>query len=150
MKISKKTQYGLRAVVYLAHPRFKNKVCPLKKISKNEEIPFDFLEKIFLKLEKANLLRAKKGAQGGYFLGREPEKIKVGEIIRVLEGTMAPVFCIAKEREKRFSCSRRKICLTKNVWKKIQDTLNLTLNSITLADLVNPEGKPSASYRARK
>lgn len=123
-------------MVYLAHSRFKNKVCPLKKISKDEEIPFDFLEKIFSKLVKANLVKAKKGAQGGYFLTRKPEKIKVGQIIRVLEGTIAPVFCIAKEKEKRFFCPRKRTCLTKNVWQKIQQTLNFTLDSITLTDLV--------------
>lgn len=136
MKISKKSQYGLRAMVYLSNPRLKDEVCPLKKISKDEEIPFDFLEKIFSKLEKASLIKAKKGVQGGYFLARNPKKIKVGEIVRILEGTMAPVFCIAKEKEKRFFCPRRRICLTKNVWQKLQDNLNLTLNSITLADLL--------------
>lgn len=136
MKISKKSQYGLRAMVYLANPRFKSEVCPLKKISKDEEIPFDFLEKIFSKLEKSDLIKAKKGVQGGYFLARNPRKIKVGKIIRTLEGTMAPVFCIAKEKEKKFLCPRRKRCLTKNVWQRIQETLNYTLNSITLADLV--------------
>lgn len=123
-------------MVYLSNPRLKDEVCPLKKISKDEEIPFDFLEKIFSKLEKAGLIKAKKGVKGGYFLARNSKKIKVGEIIRILEGTMAPVLCIAKERKKRFFCPRRKICLTKNVWQKIQDTLNSTLNSITLADLV--------------
>jgi len=135
MKISKKSQYDLRAMVYLANPRLKDEVCPLKKISKDEEIPFDFLEKIFSKLEKAGLIKAKKGVQGGYFLAQSPQKIKVGEIIRILEGTMAPVLCIAKEKEKRYSCPRKNKCLTKNVWQKIRDTLNSTLNSITLADL---------------
>lgn len=123
-------------MVYLANLHLKNKAFPLKKISKDEGIPFDFLEKIFSKLKKASLIKAKKGVQGGYFLARNSKKIKVGEIIGTLEGTMAPVFCIAKEKEKRFFCPRRKICLTKNVWQKIQDTLNLTLNSITLADLL--------------
>jgi len=135
MKISKKSQYGLRAMVYLADPHLKDEVCSLKKISEEEEIPFDFLEKIFSKLEKASLIKAKKGVRGGYFLSRNPKKIKVGEIVRILEGTMAPVFCIAKEKEKRFFCPRRRICLTKNVWQKLQETLNSTLNSISLADL---------------
>jgi len=136
MKFSKKTQYGLRAMVYLANPRLKDKICPLKKVSKDEEIPFDFLEKIFAELEKAGLIKAKKGAKGGYFLAKKPQKIRIGKIIRILEGTIAPVFCIAKEKDKRFLCPRRRICLTKNLWLKIQKTLNSTLNSITLADLI--------------
>lgn len=134
MRVSKKSQYGLRAMVYLANPRLKNKVCPLKKISKDEEIPFDFLEKIFSKLEKTGLVKAKKGIQGGYSLKRSPEKISVGEIISTLESTMSPVKCLAKE--KRYNCPRKKICKTLNVWRKIQEVLNSTLNSITLADLV--------------
>jgi len=134
MKFSKKTQYGLRAMVYLAAPRLKNKICPLKKISKEESIPFNFLEKIFSKLEKANLVKAKKGVQGGYFLAKSPQKIKISQIIKILEGEMAPVFCLVKE--KKFLCPREKKCLAKNLWRKIQEALNSTLNSITLADLI--------------
>jgi len=134
MKFSKRTQYGLRAVVYLARSRFKNKICPLKKISQDEGIPFDFLEKIFSKLGKSNLVKAKKGVQGGYFLAKSPQKIKISQIIKILEGEMAPVFCLIKER--KFFCPREKKCLTKNLWRKIQKTLNSTLNSITLADLI--------------
>ena len=138
MKISKKTQYGLRAMVYLAM-RFneKSKIRSLKEISEKEDISFDYLEKIISRLEKKGLLGSKRGVRGGYFLTRSPEKIKVGEIIKVLEGTMAPVKCIAKEKSKRYDCPRKRICKTLNVWKKTQDVLNSTFNSITLADLIN-------------
>ena len=134
MKISKKAQYGLRAMVYLAKHSSKEKVCPLKEISEKEDIPFDFLEKILSKLEKANLIRAKKGVQGGYFLVRKAKNIKLGEIIKVLEGEMVLVRCIDKKR--KHICPREKECLTKNFWKKIQDSLISTLNSLTLADLI--------------
>lgn len=151
MRISTKSQYGLRAMVYLASVSGKeDKVYPLKKIARAEDISFDYLEKIISKLEKAGLVKAKRGVRGGYYLGRPPRKISVGEIIKNLEKTMAPVRCVAKEKKERYNCPRKKICRTFNVWQKIQDTLNSTLNSITLADLINPEGKPSASYRARK
>jgi len=123
-------------MVYLANPRLKGKVCPSKNISKDEVIPFDFLEKILAKLEKAGLIKAKKGAKGGYFLAKSPKNIKVGEIIKTLEGTIAPVFCVAKEENKRFICPRREICLAKNLWLKLQRSLTSTLNSITLADLI--------------
>jgi len=133
MRFSTKSQYGLRAMVYLA--KCKNKICPLKLISQEEGISFDYLEKILSKLEKANLIKAKKGVQGGYFLSKPSKRIKLGEIIRVLEGEMALVKCVAKN--KKFVCPRNKKCLTKNFWKKIQDSLNKTLNSLTLADLIN-------------
>lgn len=132
MKISAKSQYGLRAMVYLA--KFQDKISSLKVISKAEDISFDYLEKIISKLEKAGLVKAKKGVQGGYFLIKSPQKIKLGQIIRALDGEMALVRCIAKE--KRYLCPKKRKCLTKNFWKKIQNSLNSALNSITLADLI--------------
>lgn len=137
MRISKKSQYGLRAMVYLAGIFGKDEPCPLKEISQKEDISFDYLEKIISRLEKKGLVGAKRGVRGGYFLKRHPSKIKVGEIIKTLEGTMAPVKCVALEKEERYCCPRKKSCKTFNVWQKIQDTLNSTLNSITLADLIN-------------
>jgi len=134
IKISTKSQYGLRAMVYLA--RFQDKICPLRVISKKEGISFDYLEKIILKLEKTGLIKAKKGSQGGYFLGRKSSKIKIGEIIRALEGNTGLVKCMALGKKGKYHCSREKKCLTKNFWKKIQDSLNSALNSITLADLI--------------
>ncbi len=130
MRISKKTQYGLRAMVYLAHCRFKNKTCPLKKISQEEGIPFDFLGKIFSKLGKANLVSAKKGVQGGYFLTKKPEEIKIGQIIEALEEKISLVRCF------RYFCPREKKCLAKNFWRKLNKTINSALNSMTLADLI--------------
>jgi Rrf2 family protein len=132
MKISKKSQYGLRAMAYLAD---KNDMCSLKEICQAEDMPFDYLEKIISKLKNAGFLKVKRGAKGGYFLARPPKEVKVGQIIKALEGTMAPVFCIASEKEKKYFCPREKICPTRIVWKKIQDILNSTLDSITLKDL---------------
>ena len=134
MRFSTKSQYGLRAAVCLAK---RNKVTSLKKIAKNENIPFDYLEKIISKLEKAEIVKSKRGAYGGYFLARPASKITVSQIVKVLEGTIAPVLCIAEEKSKKFDCPHEEKCLTKNVWKKVQDALNETLNSIILADLIN-------------
>jgi len=134
MKFSTKSQYGLRAMVFLA--RAKGKIFSLRTISEAEGIPFDYLEKIISRLEKAGFLKAKRGVNGGYFLAFKPEKIRVGEIIKTLEGSMAPVKCLIENKEKRYSCPKEKSCQTKKVWAKIQDSLNSTLNSITLADLI--------------
>lgn len=128
MKVSKKSQYGLRAMACLARNCSEKKVCPLKEISEKEDIPFDFLEKIILELEKAGLVKAKKGVQGGYFLAKKPKKITTGEIVRVLEETAPLVSCLG--------CPKVRSCLTKGVWKKAQESLDSTLNSITLEDLI--------------
>ena len=130
MRVSKKAQYGLRAMVYLAKHSSKEKVCPIKEISEKEDIPFDFLEKIISELQQAGLVEAKKGVQGGYFLTLLPEKITTGGVVRVLESTV-PVSCAG--------CQMARICSTKNVWEKVQDSLDSTLDSMTLADLIKPK-----------
>lgn len=133
MKISKKSQYGLRAIVYLA--KCKPKVCSLKEISEAEGISFDFLEKIISELRKAGFVKAKRGVKGGYYLTQKPEKINIGEIIKVLEGEIALVKCTTPRK----SCPREKKCLAKNFWEKFQNSLNSALKSMTLADLIKNE-----------
>jgi len=128
MRISTKSQYGLRAMVYLA--KCKDKICSLKTISKKEGISFDYLEKIISKLEKAGLVKSKKGVQGGYFLAKSPQKIRIGEIIKVLEGEMVLVKCL------KYFCPKEKKCLTKNFWQKLNKAINSALNSMTLTDLI--------------
>jgi len=127
MRVSKKSQYGLRAMVYLAKYSSKDKVCPIKEISDKEKISFDYLEKIILELQEAGLVKAKKGVQGGYFLAKEPNKITAGQVVRVLESTV-PVGCLG--------CQMARICSTKSVWGKLQDSVDSTLDSMTLADLI--------------
>ena len=138
MKISKRSQYGLRAMVYLASvSNQKKKIRPLKEISQKENISFDYLEKIVAQLGKKGLVGAKRGVAGGYFLARSPDKISAGEIIKILEGTIAPVKCVAKEKKQRYKCPRKRKCKTIDVWHKVHQSLASTLNSITLADLIN-------------
>ncbi len=128
MKISTKSQYGLRAMVFLA--QHKNKILPLKIIAKKEGISLHYLEKIISALEKKGLVKAKKGFQGGYFLAKKPEKIKIGEIIKALEKDIPLVKCL-----KEF-CPRSKKCLAKKFWRNFHKTISLAINSLTLADLI--------------
>jgi len=128
IKVSKKSQYGLRAMVLLAKSHKSKKVCSTKTISKKEGIPFDFLEKIISQLEKAKLVNGKKGVLGGYVLVKAPGKISVNDIVSVLEKNKKTVDCSC--------CGRKSNCLTKNVWARVNIALNKTLKSITLADLI--------------
>ena len=128
MKISKKAEYGLRAMLYLAQSNKKKKITPLKEIAEKERMPFDFLEKIFGKLEKSGLVKAKKGSLGGYFLGRPASKITPGDIVMVLEENMAKIHCSG--------CSMAGGCSSEDVWSEVQESLDGTLNAVTLADLI--------------
>jgi Rrf2 family protein len=129
-KLSTKTQYGLRAVIYLAvnGKRF----CSIKEISKAEGIPFDYLEKILSKLEKSGFIKSKKGVSGGYALARKPKAMGAGELVSVLEGGLALTKCSLGTAV----CGRQGNCLAKKLWQKIQKAINQTLNSLTLADLL--------------
>ena len=132
IKISKRAQYGLRAMVFLAKNyngiKGSPKVFSIKTISEKEGIPFDFLEKIISQLERAKLVNGKKGVQGGYALAKSPGKISTNDVVSVLEDNKKPVDCAL--------CGRKNKCLTKNVWFKVEMALNKTLSSITLLDLI--------------
>lgn len=130
MKISKKAEYGLTAMVHLAKnaPAGKNKkAVSIRQISNIEGVPFEFLSKIFSILEKGKLVAARHGANGGYFLAKSPAKIVVSDIIKLLED-IKTVDCRL--------CARSKKCLAKNVWIKIDEAVNKTLQSITLQELI--------------
>jgi Rrf2 family protein len=136
IKISKKSQYGLRAMVCLAKSykslpagRQESQVLSIKKISEKEGVPFEFLEKIVRQLAEAKLVKGKKGVQGGYILARSPAKITTEDIVSVLEGKESAVNCAL--------CGKAKKCMAKNVWKKIDIAINKTLKSITLKDLIS-------------
>lgn len=115
-------------MVYLAKVFPEKRVSPIKEISEKEDISFDFLEKIMADLEKSGLVKAKKGAKGGYALSRKPEKIKASEIMEALEEDIAPVGCMG--------CPKAGSCSSQNLWDEVGDSLDFTLNSITLADLI--------------
>lgn len=128
MQMSKKSQYGLRAMIYLARNFKKDQPIPLKDVSKAENIPFDFLEKILLQLEKARLIKSKKGMKGGYFLAKKADKITPGDIISVLEENIEPVHCVG--------CPMAHSCTSQDVWDEVKESINSALNASTLAGLI--------------
>lgn len=127
MKVSKKAEYGLTAMVRLAKNKNKRAIST-REISNIEGVPFEFLGKIFSDLEKANLVVAKHGANGGYFLAKPANAITAGSIVETLEGKITPVECSL--------CSKAGKCASKNVWDKVKNSLLKTLYSIKLSDLI--------------
>lgn len=102
----------------------------LREISEEEGIPFDYLEKICSKIEKSGIIISKKGVHGGYALARSPKKIKVGEIMKALEGKMVLIECI------KGGCPRKKSCRSIRAWKKLQKSIDKTMDSMTLYNLI--------------
>lgn len=130
MKISSRSYYGLRALTYLAK---KKGVLAVKTIAREEDLPYDYLEKIFQRLKTAGLVKSAKGAEGGYSLAFSPRQTKVGRIIEVLEGRMVSAPCLT---EKAVFCPQARSCLSKSLWQKLEKSIKQTMNSITLANLI--------------
>lgn len=133
MKLSAKGEYGVRAMACLALD-FRAGPVPLREIAKRENISYQFLEQIFLPLRRAGLIESVRGAKGGYTLARPPEAINVGDIVRALEGPIAPVDCVAEGNAE--TCGRSTACLTRGIWEKLKDRMEEVLDEITLADVI--------------
>lgn len=130
MKISTKGIYGLQAMVDLA--RYSNtEQVTLKSISERQDISEKYLQQIFSMLRKAELVKGIKGSQGGYLLGRDASDMTVGDILRTLEGQLLVVE--AGEEQKQ---SKMEYLVSKNVWNKMNVSINEVVDGITLEDLV--------------
>lgn len=133
MKISTKGRYALRMMLDLALCE-KDKYIALKDIAQRQEISVKYLEQIISVLAHAGFVKSVRGSGGGYMLTREPKDYTVGMILRLTEGSLAPVPCLEFEHN---SCPRAKDCVTLGVWEKLNDAISGVVDSITLADLVN-------------
>ncbi|MCI8651390.1 MAG: Rrf2 family transcriptional regulator [Oscillospiraceae bacterium] len=131
MKISTKGRYALRLMLDIALESGQQPVS-LRDVAQRQEISDKYLEQIVTPLSRAGLVRSIRGAGGGYLLTRSPEEYTVGEILRVLEGSLAPVSCA----EEPHCCKRAEQCVTVEVWAQIQAAVSSVVDHITLADLV--------------
>lgn len=139
MKLSTKGEYGLRAIFDLAMHYGEGPIS-LKSIAERQDLSDHYLEQLFSVLRKAGLVKSIRGAQGGYVLGKEPAEITVGDIIRVLEGPIAPMDCVNEESTDDL-CRRAETCVTRGIWKKVRDSISNVLDSITLEDMAKEAEK---------
>lgn len=139
MKLSTREQYGVRAMVELARSYGQGPL-PLTEVSRLQDISLAYLEQIVAPLREARLVVSTRGAHGGYHLAREPQAITVGDILRALEGPIAPVQCVSEVRQGG-RCEREEVCLTRPVWEKVRDSIVTALDSTTLADLIEQTPK---------
>jgi len=133
MILSTKGRYGLKMMYELALA-YGQGLMPLKEIAHKQQLSETYLEQLIAPLRKAGLVASVRGAQGGYELGRKPEKITVGEIIKLLEGPLAPSECVLDDEPE---CSRAEYCVTRLIWEKIMESINNVIDSITLKDMVD-------------
>jgi Rrf2 family protein len=134
--ISKRTQYGLKAMLALGS-RYGDGPVPIATLSKQEAIPIKFLELILLALRGSGLLSSKKGPRGGYQLSRPPSTITVGSLIRIMEGPLAPLPCASETAYRPCEeCGDVESCGTRIIMRQVRDAMANVLDRTTLADLI--------------
>ena len=136
MIVSTKGRYALRVMLCLAQ-RDGDAYIPLKEIAEAEEISQKYLESIMTILSKAGFLDAVHGRGGGYRLNRKPEEYTVGTILKLTEGSLAPVSCTTQGAA---ACSRSTCCQTLPMWERLEKLIDDFFEGITLADLLKDGG----------
>jgi Rrf2 family transcriptional regulator, cysteine metabolism repressor len=136
LRVSTKGEYGVRIMVDLAR-YYGGRPRSLTDIAQAESLPLAYLEQLVKLLRESEppLVVSTRGAHGGYRLSRPPEEITMGEVVRVLEGPIAPMIC-ATEGEMTQICGYLEACKTKYLWAKVRDAVAQTLDTMTLAELV--------------
>lgn len=134
--LSKKCKYGLKALMVLAKEYGQGPVL-ISDIANREGIPHKFLELILLELKNEGILQSRKGKGGGYFLGRPPQQISIGHVVRMLDGPLAPLPCVSKTAYMRCrECRDERTCGIRMVMKEVRDATAKILDSTTLADML--------------
>lgn len=139
MKLSTRAEYGLRAMFELASKYNQGGPVSLRIIAEEQGISENYLEQLIAVLRKTGLVESVRGPQGGYMLASSPDAITVGDVVRVLEGPIAPMDCVSEESE--VDCGRAGCCASRLVWAKVRDSINEVLDGFTLADMVDEAKK---------
>lgn len=147
MKLSKKGDYGLRAMLELAK-NYSLGYIQMKDIAQKEKIPLKFLEQILLTLKNAGFLESKMGAGGGYRLAKSPEEITLGEVIRILEGPLAPISCVSVKFYRQ--CPEENSCGIRSVMNQVRNAVANILDHTTLQDVANPVQKKAKNHHNRE
>jgi Rrf2 family transcriptional regulator, cysteine metabolism repressor len=155
MMFSTKAEYGVRVMAHLAAAAEEANAgdgaveapISLGSIADAEGLPLAYLEHLVQRLRRAELVESRRGAHGGYTLARPAEDISMAEVVRALEGDIAPIECITADPERGLVCVREgelghDPCPTKLLWTRVQGSIVRTLNEMTLADLVVRPARP--------
>ena len=140
MLVSTRGRYAIRVMIDLAE-HMNGKYIPMKEIADRQDVSLKYMTKIMQALTKSGMLDGQHGKGGGYKLNRDPEEYSVGDILRLTEGTLAPVACID---ETDCKCDRSFECRTRPMWNELDKLISEYLDGITIADLM--EGNTADNY----
>lgn len=133
MRISAKGEYAAKAVLYLSlkYP----KVVTIHEIAENHKIPLKYLEQILLVLKRAGVLESHRGVRGGYTLGRGPDQISIGEVLRAVDGKFSRSSCVEVDLQRHHSCPEENSCGLKQLWQDVQAAVEKILFETTFDEL---------------
>jgi len=140
MRLSKRGEYGLRAMILMAEPtenQESHRMVQIKEIAQQEQISPKFLEQILLTLKNAGLLHSKMGVGGGYYLARPPSEITLGQIFRTLDGPVAPIRCVSQMAYQPCGCPDEETCGLRLVMGDVRNAIADILDHTSLADVTN-------------
>lgn len=151
MMFSTKAEYGVRVMAHLARNADNGGVpISLSAIAEAEGLPLAYLEHLVARLRRADLVESRRGAHGGYSLARSAREITMAEVVRALEGEIAPIECITSDPDGGLVCSREhdhEPCPTKLMWTRVQGSIVRTLNDMTLAELASPPERKAVAAK---
>jgi Rrf2 family transcriptional regulator, cysteine metabolism repressor len=136
VSFSTKGEYGVRLMAQLAR-RYGSGPASLTEVAEEEDLPRAYLEQLVISLRDAELVHSTRGAHGGYELTRPPEQMLMGDVLRALEGPIAPMICVTDDPN-HLTCERSGHCTVNFMWVRVRDAISGALDSMTLADLVPP------------
>jgi Rrf2 family transcriptional regulator, cysteine metabolism repressor len=145
MKISTKGEYGIRAMIELAH-RYGQGYVQSAQIAAARDVPENYLYQLLITLRKAGLLRSRRGPQGGHMLSRPPDRISLAEVVVALEGPLAPVACVQDSIV--HDCAFWETCVVRDVWQRVTDATRQILEDTSFEDLVEREKERQSDAEA--
>jgi len=132
MRITYKGDYALKTILDLAW-HYSNKPVTISELAKRADIPLKFLEQILLELKKGGFVQSRRGKVGGYLLARPPSQVKLGEVVRFIDGPIEPINCVNKNYKGCHDIAR---CAFKEVWTKVAQSTSQIIDGITFEDLL--------------
>lgn len=137
MKLSSRGDYAVRALLELATSAA-GRAMPLSELAERTSIPAKYLEQILMQLRTARVVRGKRGAHGGYMLARAPEQVTVGEVIRAMDGPLAPSLCASQTAHTAcpaYRCPSEESCVMRGLWSQVRDAIAAIVDETTFGDL---------------
>ena len=144
MKITFKGDYALKTVLDIAL-NYNGELATIPDMSKRLDIPKKFLEQILLDLKKGGFVNSKRGKEGGFYLAKPPAEIRLGDVVRFIDGPIEPIGCV---NDCYKECRDLDRCVFRNIWRKASDALTEIVDNVTLEDLVKDvnRGKDALNY----